>query len=166
MRNWTRSGWALAAGAGLSIGAAGCEKIPDTCADFKLACVAVTIESGPAALRQLRVIVNDGKSDSTLRTPKRASKTELTYPLRFAVRFGQFDNFFRGYVTLDTTAYNEDFDVIGQTQARVDISGTDKKTLTIALQEPLPMDDMDVLPDLGGPDLVGAADLATTGDGP
>jgi hypothetical protein len=158
-----------------TIAVAGCEKIPDHCADYELACIGVTVDSGPADVRRLRVNVMKGLESSTVLTPKKPPKEGLVYPLRFAIRFGRFDNVFSGEITFETIALNDDFDVIGQTTTLVNINGTEKKTVSISLEAPTAMPDMSsdppdlrsTMPDLNTdpPDLT-SPDLTTTPDMP
>ena len=148
-----------------AVALSGCERVPDPCVDFKLACLAVTVDSGPADVRRLSLYVEDGLSTSTVPTPKKAAKAPLEYPLRFAIRFGEFDNRYAGKVTFETTAFNEDFDAIGFARTEVSIAGREKKAITIQLGEPnAPPDMIEQTPsDMATP---GPADLRETPDMP
>ena len=68
-----------------------CQKIPDPCAGYRLACIAVTVEDGPAATFQLSVNV-EGFGSTTPLTPRAKPDEPLTYPLRFAVKFRAFED--------------------------------------------------------------------------
>jgi hypothetical protein len=149
---------------------AGCERVPDFCEGYPLACLAVTVDSGPADVRRLRVNIMDGleSNTSTVQTPKKVPKAPLVYPLRFAIRFFEFDNLYKGQVTFDTIALNGDFDPIGEVKTVVPINGTEKKAVTITIG-PLPdspddKPDMSTLPpnDAGG----NTGDLAFSPDMP
>lgn len=141
------AGWALALGAG-------CERTPDPCVDFKLACLALTIDDGPPGIRRLSVFIDDGMVQYTQATPMKPPKSALSYPMRFAVRFGEFDNSFRGSVDVEVSALNEDYDVVGFARDRVAIGGRERKTLRLSLGSP------PVAPDMADP----PADLATPSD--
>jgi hypothetical protein len=158
--------------------AAGCEKVPDHCLDYELACLNVTIDSGPPEVRRLRVDVLVGIETSTVPTPKKPPKGPLVYPLRFAIKFARFDNVFGGEITFDTFAMNDDFDVIGQAKTLVQINGVEKKSVHISLEAPPPPPPPDLsadppdmstpMPDMATPgqstDM--ATDLSTTPDMP
>ena len=141
----------------------GCERVPDHCEGYTLACISVTVDSGPVDVRRLRINVMDGLDTSTVLTPKKPPAAPLVYPLRFGIRFGEFDNVFRGQVTFETFALNDDFDTIGQTSTVVMINGVEKKAVTISLGDPIPVE----MPDLSNPppDLL-SVDLADPPDMP
>jgi hypothetical protein len=143
----------------LLAGSVGCEQVPDPCAGYKLACLAVTVNSGPADLYRLRVDVANGLDSYTELTPKKPPKGALVYPLRFAVRFGQFDQRYRGQLTFVARGLNQDFDTIAEVATTVALAEAEKKALTIDLGPPLP--DLATAPteDAGTPDQGTATDL-------
>ena len=130
----------LVAGLALLLGA-GCERTPDPCINFKWACLALTVEDGPPGIRRLSVFVDDGMVRYTEPTPMKPPKTPLVYPLRFAVRFDEFDNAYRGFVDLSVSALNEDFDVVGFASDKVSIGAREHKALKLNLGSPPDMAD-------------------------
>jgi hypothetical protein len=136
----------------------GCERVPDQCEDYPLACLTVTVESGPPNVYQMRVRIDDAMEMHTLFTPRKQAKTPLKYPLRFGIRFQQFDALYRGNIDLVLSGVNTEYDVVGEVRTNVAIKQTEKQTLNIQLGEPRP-DPVDFaeLPDLASP-----ADLATS----
>jgi len=132
----------------------GCERTPDPCVDFKLACLALTIDDGPPGIRRLSVFIDDGMVKYTQATPMKPPKTALVYPLRFGVRFGEFDNAYRGFVNVEISALNEEYDVIGFVRDKVTIGGRERKALRLSLTMP------PVEPDMADP----PADMATPPD--
>lgn len=145
----------------LALLAGGCEVVPDHCDGYVLACLGVTVQSGPANVYRVRVFVDDGLDTSTVLTPKKEPKTPLTYPLRFAIRFGEFDNLFKGQITLKTSALSDEFDILGENTTTVSINGREKTTVSIDIGPPAPSPDMaESLPDLTAhPDLSTAPDM-------
>lgn len=149
----------------------GCEKIPDNCLDYQFACLNVTVDSGPANVHRLRVNVMQGLETSTVLTPKKPSKDSLVYPLRFAIRFGRFDNSFNGDISFETIALSDEFDVIGYTTTMININGVEKKAVTLSLGEPPPPEMFDLAnpidpadmstppPDMATPDLSQTLDM-------
>ena len=105
LRAWMRRAAICGVAAcGLGLGS-GCERTPDPCVDFKLACLALTVEDGPPGIRRLSVFIDDGLVQYTQATPMKPPKTALVYPLRFGVRFGEFDNAYRGLVRVVCASY-------------------------------------------------------------
>lgn len=147
--------------------ASGCETVPDPCDGYVLACIGVTVQSGPADVYRVRVFVDDGLDTSTVLTPKKEPKEPLTYPLRFAIKFGQFDNLFKGQITFQTSALSSDFDILGQTTTTVFIKDREKQAVSIDIGPPSPAPDM-ATPDMAtpSPDLRSPPDLATFPDMP
>ncbi|MCS6915172.1 MAG: hypothetical protein RMK29_06060 [Myxococcales bacterium] len=117
---------------------AGCIVTPDPCAGYPLACIAVTVESGPRDTYQLLVTVL-GFSSTTPLTPRQRPTEPLVYPLRFAVRFSEFDHRHRGQVTLDVRALDADNEVRGQARATVAIDNMEKHHLRLTLGTPFDM---------------------------
>ncbi len=145
----------LIAGLALLFGT-GCERTPDPCINFKWACLALTIEDGPPGIRRLSVFIDDGMVRYTEPTPMKPPKTALVYPLRFAVRFDEFDNAYRGFVDLSVSALNEDFDVVGFVSDRVPIGAREHKALKLNFGSPPdmadpPMDLSSTPPDMATP---------------
>lgn len=139
------------AACGLGLGS-GCERTPDPCVDFKLACLALTVEDGPAGIRRLSVFIDDGMVQYTQATPMKPPKTALVYPLRFGVRFGEFDNAYRGFVRVEVSALNDEYDVVGFAQEQVPIGGRDHQSLRLRLSTPPAAPDMADPPvDMGSP---------------
>ncbi len=154
--------------AGLATLATGCERIPDPCVDFKLACLAITIPEGPANIRRIQTVVHDGITQYMQPTPTKPPKEALVYPLRYAVRFGEFENSYRGYVELSLSALNDEYDVVGIAQEKVSINGREKKAVTLRLSTPPVEQDMsEPPPDMASHDLATPpADLAEARDMP
>ena len=158
----------LGAVAGLGL-LGGCTYTPDPCAGYKLACLSVTVESGPPQTAQLLVRVLDGYGSTTPNTPRRIPDKPLTYPLRFAIRFGEFDPFHRGKVTVELTAIDRASETLGQVQREVAIDGLEKVAMSLSIGAPFDMTaDQSTPPDLRSPPSpdLGAADLAVVPDGP
>lgn len=151
----------LLLGLGL-VWASGCETVPDHCDGYALACIGVTVQSGPADVYRLRVFVDDGLDTSTVLTPKKEPKAPLSYPLRFAIQLGQFDNLFKGQITFQTSALNSDFDIIGETTTTVSIKDREKQAVNIDIGPPSPEADMAT----PSPDLRSPPDLTTFPDMP
>lgn len=147
----------LIAGLALFLGT-GCERTPDPCINFKWACLALTIEDGPPGIRRLSVFIDDGMVRYTEPTPMKPPKTALVYPLRFAVRFDEFDNAYRGFVDLSVSALNEDFDVVGFVSDKVTIAAREHKALKLSFGSPPDMADPPM--DLSSP----PPDMATPPD--
>jgi hypothetical protein len=154
--------WALAVG--LAVPA--CAVTPDPCASWPQACLAVTVEHGPADVYQLLVAVLDGYGSTTPVTPRSQPNQPLLYPLRFAIRFGEFDPFHKGTVTFTVEALNHTNDVIGYLRQSVALQGEDHQRIAVSLGGPA---------DLGSTDLAesdfssvdgASADLRTTPDMP
>lgn len=147
----------------LSLGWASCIETPDPCAGYPLACIAVTVDSGPRDTYQLLVTVL-GFSSTTPLTPRQRPREPLAYPLRFAVRFAEFDRRHRGEVTLDVRALDADNEVRGQARATVAIDNMEKHHLRLTLGAPF---DMALPPDQAPfPDLAEGPDLADLAEGP
>lgn len=127
------SAWAFGVAALLG----GCERIPDYCADYALSCIGVTVESGPERLFHLRVSAFDGTYTRLKLIPDDPPAGGLVYPLRFGIRFPEFDKIlYRGMVTLELLGYNEEFDEIGNYGSSFLLKNGEKLTLDVAL-EPL-----------------------------
>ena len=75
-----------------------------SCAGYSLACIGVTVEGGPPSTYQLLVRVLDGYGSVTPVTPRKLPQQPLTYPLRFAIRFDEFDRQHKGMITFEVTA--------------------------------------------------------------
>ena len=147
--------------------ASGCETVPDHCEGYALACIGVTVQSGPADVYRLRVFADDGLDTSTVITPKKEPKAPLAYPLRFALQFGQFDNLFKGQITFQTSALNSDFDIIGETTTTVSIKDREHQAVNIDIGPPSAEPDM-ATPDMAtpSPDLRSPLDLTAGPDMP
>lgn len=147
-----RSGLALLGG--LTLMASGCERIPDPCVDFKLACLAITVVEGPPNVRRIQTQVHDGLVQYMQPTPTKPPKENLVYPLRYAIRFGEFENSYRGYVELKLSALSDEYDIVGVVEENVAINGREKKAVTLRLHTPPAEVDMaDPPPDMAGGDL-------------
>lgn len=134
---------------------------PDPCAGYPLACLAVTVESGPANTYQLLVSVAEFGTTPPL-TPKTVPDQPLIFPLRFALRFSEFDHNYDGHVIVEISALDSRNDVIAQAREMVAIDNKDKKPLSVRLGAPFDMrviPDLRPAPDLRGPDLSVPADL-------
>lgn len=134
----------------------GCTETPDPCAGYERACIGVTIEGGPPSTYQLLVRVLDGYGSITPQTPRKVPQQPLTYPLRFAIRFDEFDRQHRGMITFEITALNELGDTLGQAQKTVAIHYTEKAAVRLSIGEPFDMtvpEDLRPTPDLAMPDL-------------
>lgn len=149
---------------GLALPVAGCTVTPDPCQGYPLACVAVTIDSGPRDTYQLLVAVLDGYGSTTPLTPRQQPSQPLTYPLRFALRFGEFDPFHKGTIAFTAEALNHSDDVIAYLHQRLSLNGYEHTQTTVSFG-PLPdMADPTAPPDLAqpaAPDLATSADLAS-----
>lgn len=152
---------------GLAAFAGGCTHTPDPCEGYKLACIGVTVQSGPPQTAQLLVRVLDGYGSTTPNTPRRVPDKPLTYPLRFAIRFDEFDQLHRGKVTVELTAIDRSSETLGQVQREVEIWGDDKVALSLDIGPPFdmaeaPRPDMSMTADMTAP----AGDMATSPDMP
>src|SRR5262249_37443736 len=139
----------------------GCIDTPDPCAGYRLACLGVTVEEGPKDTYQLLVVVEDYSSTTPL-TPRDRPKMPLVYPLRFAVRFAEFDQRHRGEITLDVSALDGENEVRGSARQVVKIDNMEKQHISMSLGAPFdmaPEPDLRPPPDLAG-DLSEPADLA------
>jgi hypothetical protein len=134
----------------------GCAVAPDHCANYSLACLDVTVQSGPDGVYRLQVNVSDGvdiSTTSTMLTPKLPPAQPLVYPLRFGILFGQFSDFYRGQTTVQINALDADYEVIGAAIATVAITGEEKENLSVALSPPVTTPDMaNGSPDASTPD--------------
>lgn len=157
-------------GLGLGLGlltVGGCTHTPDPCEGYKLACISVTVESGPPQTAQLLVRVLDGYGSTTPNTPRRIPDKPLTYPLRFAVRFGEFDPFHRGKVTIELTAIDRTSETLGQVQREVAIDGFEKVAVSLSVGAPFDMTmDQATPPDFRPPADMATVDHAVVPDGP
>lgn len=154
----------------------GCQKVPDPCSGYRRACIAVTVESGPASTYQLGVSVREYPSTNRPFIPESAPEAPLSYPLRFAIRFGEFDDSHGGKATVEIEARDDGRALIGFARETVSITGLQKVPLQVTLGAPPP--DLSPPPDLRPPpadllppldllpqqDLAPAADLAAPGD--
>ena len=141
----------------------GCTDTPDPCAGYDRACIGVTVDSGPASTYQLLVRVLDGYGSITPQTPRKVPQQQLTYPLRFAIRFDEFDRQHRGMVSFEITALDEHGDTLGQVQRSVAIHYTEKVAVSLSIGPPFDMampEDLRPPVDLAMPDLA-TPDLST-----
>lgn len=115
---------------------AGCENTPDPCEGYELACVAVTVQNGPPGTYQLLVRVLDGYGSVTPLTPRKMPQLPLMYPLRFAIRFEEFDRQHRGKITFEVTALDLAGDVLGQAQQAVDVNFNEKTAVSVDINSP------------------------------
>ena len=141
----------------LAASQSGCERIPDQCEGYPLACITVTVESGPPNVYQMRVRIDDAMQMHTLFTPKKQAKAPLTYPLRFGIRFQQFDALYRGNLDLVLSGVNTEYDVVGEVRTNVAIKNEEKHAITVQLGEPRP-DPVDLAE---SPDLASPSDLSS-----
>lgn len=151
----------------LSAGLSGCTQTPDPCADYPRACIGVTVEGGPPSTFQLLVRVLDGYGSVTPVTPRKLPQQPLTYPLRFAIRFDEFDRQHKGTITFEITALDSVGDTLGQVQRAVAINYTEKTAVSLSIGAPFDMatpEDLRPPADLAMPDL--APTDAMIGDGP
>lgn len=155
----------LAALLGLALPVAGCTVTPDPCQGYPLACVAVTVDSGPPDTYRLLVAVLDGYGSTTPLTPRQQPSQPLAYPLRFALRFGEFDQFHKGTIAFTVEALNHSDDAIAYLRQQVSINGYEHVQATVSLGGLPDMADPTVPPpDLAqpaAPDLAASADLAS-----
>lgn len=142
---------------GLTASSGGCTHTPDPCEGYKLACISVTVQSGPPQAYQLLVRVLDGYGSTTPNTPRRVPDRALVYPLRFAIRFDEFDQLHRGKVTVELTAIDKSSETLGQVQREVEIWGDDKVALSLDIGAPFEMD----MAEAPRPDMSTSADMAT-----
>jgi hypothetical protein len=139
----------------LSFGA-GCTDTPDPCAGYARACIGVTIDGGPPSTYQLLVRVLDGYGSITPQTPRKVPQQPLTFPLRFAIRFDEFDRQHRGMITFEITALNDLGDTLGQVQKTVAINYVEKVAVSLSIGEPFDMtvpEDLRPAVDLAMPDM-------------
>lgn len=144
--------------------AAGCTKTPDPCEDAPFGCVAVTVTDGPVETYQLLVQVLDGYGSTTPTTPRRLPSSPLTYPLRFAIRFDEFDRRHKGQVTFEVTANSKSGDTLGQLQKTVAIEWNQHVAVSVALGPPLDLASTDQAE--AARDLSATADAGSKTDGP
>ncbi|MBP8195548.1 MAG: hypothetical protein KAY55_00150 [Deltaproteobacteria bacterium] len=134
-----------------------CTDTPDPCSGHPRACIGVTVDGGPPSTYQLLVRVLDGYGSITPLTPRKVPQQPLTFPLRFAIRFDEFDRQHRGTVAFEITALDERGDTVGQVQRSVAIHYTEKVALSLSIGEPfdmtVPEDLRPLPPDLAMPDL-------------
>ncbi len=143
----------------------GCSVTPDPCEGWAQACLGVTVTSGPADTYQLLVAVLEGYGSTTPVTPRLQPRQPLTYPLRFAIRFAEFDPFHKGKITFTAEALNRTNDVIGALQQPVSIQGFEHQRIDVALGRPADLGAADLTePDLALPSV--PPDLLTTPDMP
>ncbi len=150
-----------------STGLFGCTETPDPCAGYSLACIGVTVEGGPPSTYQLLVRVLDGYGSVTPVTPRKLPQQPLTYPLRFAIRFDEFDRQHKGMITFEVTALDSVGDALGQVQRSVAINYTEKTAVSLSIGALFDMaTPADLLPppDLATPDM--ASVDAMPSDGP
>lgn len=139
----------------LAVPLSGCTVTPDPCQGYPQACVAVTIDSGPPDTYRLLVAVLDGYGSTTPLTPRQQPTAPLVYPLRFAIRFGEFDPFHKGTITFTVEALNRSDDAIGYLKQEVSIQSYEHTQATVSLGQ---LPDMAEAPDLAStpaPDLAG-----------
>jgi hypothetical protein len=160
----TRLGLGVAALLGL-LSAGGCTRTPDPCEGYPLACIGVTVDSGPPQAHQLLVRVLEGYGSTTPITPRRVPDKPLTYPLRFAVRFEEFDQLHRGKVTVELTAIDRSSETLGQAQREVEIWAADKVAISMTIGPPFDMAEAP-RPDLSMPADMTALDLTSGPDMP
>ncbi|HRI53020.1 MAG TPA: hypothetical protein PLW65_22855 [Pseudomonadota bacterium] len=147
----------------LALPVAGCTVTPDPCQGYPLACVAVTVDSGPRDTYQLLVAVLDGYGSTTPLTPRQQPNQPLVYPLRFALRFGEFDPFHKGTISFTVEALNHSDDAIGYLHQQLSINGYEHKKTSVSFGSLPDMADPATPPDLAPP---AAPDLATSSDFP
>ena len=149
--------------------------MPDPCADYSLACIGVTVESGPPDTYQLMVRVLDGYGSVTPLTPRKTPREPLVFPLRFAIRFEEFDRQHRGKVVFEIAALDLAGDVLGQVQKMVEIHYSEKRAVSVSIGPPFDLavpEDLRPLFDLSRPDLAtpptpdAGADAASPDGGP
>ena len=137
----------------LAVPLSGCTVTPDPCQGYPQACVAVTIDNGPPDTYRLLVAVLDGYGSTTPLTPRQQPTAPLVYPLRFAIRFGEFDPFHKGTITFTVEALNRSDDAIGYLKQAVSIQSYEHTQATVSLGQ---LPDMAEAPDLAStpaPDL-------------
>ncbi len=151
----------------LSMSLQGCTETPDPCAGYPRACIGVTVENGPSSTYQLLVRVLDGYGSVTPVTPRKLPKLPLQYPLRFAIRFDEFDRQHKGMITFEITALDSVGDTLGQVQRGVAINYTEKTAVSLSIG---PVFDMAAPEDLRPPVDLATPDLSPIdgmpGDGP
>jgi hypothetical protein len=130
---------------------AGCAVTPDPCAGYPQACLAVTVEQGPADTYQLLVAVLDGYGSTTPVTPRRRPAAPLVYPLRFAIRFDEFDAAHTGSIRFTVESLNATGDSNGFMQQTVALVGDEHRQVSVSLGAPL-QPDLSSTPDLSSPD--------------
>ena len=139
----------------LSLGS-GCTETPDPCAGYPRACIGVTVDGGPPSTYQLLVRVLDGCGSITPQTPRKVPQQPLSFPLRFAIRFDEFDRQHRGMITFEITALNDLGDTLGQVQKTIAINYVEKVAVSLSIGEPFDMtvpEDLRPAVDLAMPDL-------------
>lgn len=149
----------LAALLGLGLPVAACTVTPDPCQGYPMACVAVTVDSGPPDVYRLLVAVLDGYGSTTPLTPRQQPSQPLIYPLRFALRFGEFDPFHKGTITFTAEALNHSDDAIAFLRQQVSVNGYEHTQTTVSFG-PLPSA-ADLAEPTVPPDLAAPADLAS-----
>jgi hypothetical protein len=141
----------------------GCAEVPDHCAGYGLACLGVSVDSGPDGVYRLQVSVNDGldtSTTSTTLTPKHPPAAPLVYPLRFGIFFAQFADYYQGMTSLTIRALDADFIELGEVSTTVAITGHEKKNLDVVLGPVVVTPDMAPgLPDESAADLLSSPDM-------
>lgn len=151
----------------LSTSLQGCTETPDPCAGYPRACIGVTVENGPRNTYQLLVRVLDGYGSVTPVTPRKLPQQPLAYPLRFAIRFDEFDRQHKGMITFEITALDSVGDALGQVQRAVAINYSEKAAVGLSIGPVFDMampEDLRPPPDLAMPDLSPVDGMP--GDGP
>lgn len=139
----------LTAGLGLAaLGAGGCEYTPDPCGNSPYGCIAVTVEDGPAEVHQLRVTVLDGYGSTTPLTPRKLPDKPLVYPLRFGIRFEQFDRLLHnGMITFAISGLDREGNTIGDLRQIVAIDGKEHVRVSVRIGAPFDTE----FPDMAAP---------------
>ncbi len=132
---WQRDGWCGLL-FGLVLSGSGCAVAPDHCENYALACINVTVETGPDGVYRLQVNTSDGvdpENDATVLTPKKLPQAPLVYPLRFGIELSDFSDLYQGQVSLLMRALDADFVVIGAVSTTVAIMKDEKKSVSLNL---------------------------------
>jgi hypothetical protein len=96
----------------------------------------VTVDQGPADTYQLLVGVLDGYGSTTPVTPRRRPAAPLVYPLRFAIRFAEFDAAHTGSIRFTIESLNATGDSSGFVQEAVAIQGDEHRQVSVSLGAP------------------------------
>jgi hypothetical protein len=120
------------------------------------------VDSGPPDTYQLLVAVLDGYGSTTPLTPRRRPAEPLVFPLRFAIRFAEFDAAHMGSIRFTVESLDGNGDSTGYLLQTAAIKGDDHDQISVSLgaapdmgqgtTEPADLAE----PDLARPDLAGA----------